>query len=100
MIGAISTMLFGPILLASTSILSAKDEAIFAKCLWEKAPDHAETIAAMTDEIAFMQALIKGGAVCGHAEAEVNIERFVKAVQDARPKDASRSKVSSNRRTQ
>ncbi|HEY0597922.1 hypothetical protein [Sphingopyxis sp.] len=99
MISAVSTVLFGAMLLASTSTLSAKDEAAFAKCLWEKAPSEAETIVSTKDEIAFMQALIKGGAACGHAEAGVDIDRFAKAVHDARPKDLSRPKDSSNGRT-
>jgi hypothetical protein len=109
MIGAVSTMQFGAILLASTQFLSAKDETIFAKCLWEKAPAEAEAIVSATDvasaadaaafDVALMKALAKGGAVCGHAEGQVVLDRFVKAVHDTRPKDLSRPKDSSNGRT-
>lgn len=65
------------------------DEIAFAKCLWEKAPVEAKAIAWTTDQSAFMQALIKGGAVCDRENGSVNIERFRKVVHDHRPKDSS-----------
>jgi hypothetical protein len=85
----IGSLVLSAMLLAAAASPSEADEVAFAKCLWEKAPAEAKVIAWSADQIAFMQALIKGGSACGRSDGSVDIERFRKVVYDHRPKDSS-----------